>query len=107
MNIIIIGCGKLGGGLAKSLSEENHNIVVIDKNESVVNSFVEKTDVQGVVGNGTIKQVLFDANADKADLAIAATYSDEINILACFISKKAGCKAYHCQSKESRIFKAV
>lgn len=90
MDIIIIGVGRLGAGLAKSLSEENHNITVIDHNESLVNSVVEKYDVQGVVGSGTIREVLHDAGAERATLVIAATASDENNILSCFIARRMG-----------------
>lgn len=92
MDIIIIGVGRLGAGLAKSLSEENHNITVIDHNESLVNSVVEKYDVQGVVGSGTIREVLHDAGAERATLVIAATASDENNILSCFIARRMGAK---------------
>ena len=92
MDIVIIGSGKLGSGLAKSLSEENYNITVIDKNEATVNSIVEKYDVQGVVGSGTIREVLLDAGVDRAGLVIAATASDENNILSCFIARKLGAR---------------
>ncbi len=92
MNIIIVGCGKLGARLAKSLSEENHNITVVDKNESLVNSIVEKYDVQGVVGRATIKQDLDNADVKKADVVIATTDSDENNILSCFIARNLGAR---------------
>lgn len=58
MDVIIVGCGKLGSCLAKNLSEENHNITVFDKNEDLVNSIVDKYDVQGYVGGATIKKIL-------------------------------------------------
>lgn len=92
MDIIIIGGGKLGSGLAKSLSEENHNITVIDRNENLVNSIVEKYDVQGVVGSGTIRGVLEDAGVKKSDLVIATTETDENNILSCFIARRMGAR---------------
>lgn len=92
MDIIIIGAGKLGYGLACSLSEENHNITVIDRDESLVNDIVEKLDVQGVVGSGTIRGILDDAGVKKANLVIAATASDENNILSCFIARRMGAR---------------
>lgn len=92
MEIIIIGGGKLGSGLAKSLSEEDYNITVVDRNENLVNSIVEKYDVQGVIGSGTIRGVLSDAGVKKADLVIATTASDENNILSCFIARRMGAK---------------
>ncbi len=92
MNIIIIGCGKLGISLAKGLSEENHDITVIDHNENIVNEIVEKLDVQGVVGRATIKHDIEDAGVKKADVVIATTSSDENNILSCIIARKLGAR---------------
>ena len=92
MDIIIVGCGKLGTCLAKNLSEENHNITVFDKNENLVNGIVDKYDVQGYVGGATIKKDLDDAGVKKTDLLIATTASDENNILSCFIAHRMGAK---------------
>ena len=92
MDIVIVGGGRLGSGLAKSLSQENHNITVIDVNEDLVNTIVETYDVQGVIGSGTIRSVLNDANVQKADLVIGATDEDEINILTCFIARRMGAR---------------
>ncbi|MDE6658660.1 MAG: Trk system potassium transporter TrkA [Eubacterium sp.] len=92
MDIIIVGCGKLGSSLAKNISEENHNITVFDKNEDLVNNIVDKYDVQGYVGGATIKKDLEEVGAKKADLLIATTASDENNILSCFIAHRMGTK---------------
>lgn len=92
MDIIIVGCGKLGACLAKNISEENHNITVFDRNEDLVNSIVDKYDVQGYVGGATIKKDLEEVGARKADLLIATTGSDENNILSCFIARRMGTK---------------
>lgn len=92
MDIIIVGCGKLGTCLAKNLSEENHNITVFDKNENLVNGIVDKYDVQGYVGGATIKKDLDGAGVKKTDLLIATTASDENNILSCFIAHRMGAK---------------
>lgn len=92
MDIIIIGAGGLGYGLARNLSEENHNITVIDRDENLVNEIVEKLDVQGVIGSGSIRGVLEDAGVKKAYLVIAATSSDENNILSCFIARRMGAR---------------
>lgn len=92
MDIIIIGAGGLGYGLARSLSEENHNITVIDRDENLVNQIVDKLDVQGVVGSGSIRGVLEDAGVKKANLVIATTSSDENNILSCFIARRMGAR---------------
>lgn len=92
MDIIIVGCGKLGTCLAQNLSEENHNVTVFDRNENLVNGIVDKYDVQGYVGGATIKKDLEGADVRKADLLIATTQSDENNILSCFIAHRLGTK---------------
>lgn len=92
MDIVIIGAGKLGTGLARSLSYEDHNITVIDYNTPKVEVLVDKYDVQGVGGSGTHIDVLKQAKVPEADLVIATTHSDENNILVCLMSKKLGAK---------------
>ena len=92
LDIVIVGGGRLGSGIANSLSQENHNITVVDINEELVNSIVDTYDVQGVIGSGTIRSVLSDANVQRADLVIGATDEDEINILTCFIARRMGAR---------------
>ncbi len=93
MDIIIVGCGKVGSTLVEQLNGENHNIVVIDEREEKVKSITDEMDAMGIVGNGVNYQVLLDAGIRHADLLIAVTGSDEQNLLCCVIAKKAGnCK---------------
>lgn len=93
MQIIIVGCGKVGYTLVEQLSGEDHNIVVVDTNEDCVRSITDELDAMGVVGNGASFQTLLDAGIKQADLLIAVTNSDEQNLLCCVIAKKAGnCK---------------
>ncbi len=93
MQIIIVGCGKVGYTLVEQLSGEDHNIVVVDTKEDKVRSITEELDAMGVVGNGTSFQTLMEAGIKQADLLIAVTNSDEQNLLCCVIAKKAGnCK---------------
>ena len=93
MNIIIVGCGKVGYTLVEQLNGEDHNIVVIDEKEEKVNSITEQLDAMGVVGNGVSYQTLLEAGIAAADLLIAVTGSDEQNLLCCVIARKAGkCK---------------
>ena len=93
MNIIIVGCGKVGYTLVEQLNGEEHNIVVIDAKEEKVRAITEQVDVMGVVGNGTSYQTLVDAGIARADLLIAVTGSDEQNLLCCVIARKTGkCK---------------
>lgn len=90
MYIIIVGLGKLGSTLTKQLSTEGHDIVVVDPDNSVVSSTVDAYDVMGICGNGATYEVLKEAGAAKAKLIIAATGSDELNILCCLFAKQMG-----------------
>lgn len=93
MDIIIVGCGKVGSALAEVLSDE-HNITVIDKKEDLINSVTNDFDVMGIAGNCLQTSVLAEANVDKCNILIAVTASDEVNILSCLIARKMG--ARHC-----------
>lgn len=92
MNIVIVGCGKIGRELSKRLSEENHNVTVVDKDEKIVEKLVSAYDVNGIHGSGTRCDILSEAQVESADLLIATTRSDENNILACMIGGKMGAK---------------
>ncbi len=93
MQIIIVGCGKVGYTLVEQLSGEDHNIVVIDVKEERVRSITDELDAMGVIGNGASYQTLLEAGIRQTDLLIAVTNSDEQNLLCCVIAKKAGnCK---------------
>lgn len=92
MQIVIVGDGKVGAMLTDQLSKEGHDIVVIDTNSQVLQHSQETFDVMVVNGNGASMKVLQEARADTADLLIAATSSDEINILCCITAKKLGCR---------------
>lgn len=90
MNIIIVGCGKVGQALVEQLNDEGNDITVIDKVAEKVNDVSSRYDVMGVIGNGATHSVQQDAGIDRANLLIAVTGSDELNLLCCLIAKKAG-----------------
>ena len=90
MKIIIVGCGKVGETLAAVLSQEGNDITVIDRREEVVDDLCNRYDIMGYVGNGVSYTVQADADIKHADLMIAVTGSDELNLLCCLIAKKAG-----------------
>ena len=92
MNIVIVGIGKFGKLLTKHLSDENHNIVCIDRQQYIIDSIVNECDVMGYVGNGASYQTLVEASVLTYDLLIATTPDDETNILCCLVAKKAGIK---------------
>lgn len=93
MKIVVIGDGKVGRSIIEHVSKEGHEIIVIDKNPNVVEQLVNAYDVMGVVGNGASYEIQKSARVEKADLLIATTPSDEINILSCIVSKMLGVKA--------------
>ena len=90
MQIIVVGCGNVGLTLTQQLSKEGHDITVIEEKSSVVQSVVNNLDVLGIVGNGASYSIMKDAGIETADLMIAVTDSDELNLLCCLIAKKAG-----------------
>lgn len=92
MRIVIIGCGKIGMTLVESLSKEDHDITVIDSSARVVDNAVNTYDVIGVRGNGANYGIQIEAGVNRADLLVATTSSDEINMLCCLVAKKAGAK---------------
>lgn len=94
MNIIIVGCGKVGQALVRQLNDEGNNITAVDIVPEKVNDISGRCDVMGVVGNGATHLIQQQAGIDRADLLIAVTGSDELNLLCCVIAKKAG----NCQT---------
>ena len=93
MKIIIVGCGRVGYSLAGKLNADDNDVVVVDVSAEKVADATAQFDVMGVVGNGATFSVLQEAGIADADLLIAVTSSDELNLLCCMIAKKEGnCK---------------
>lgn len=92
MKIVIVGDGKVGATLVEHLSNEGHDIVVIDRNPKVIEQMVNSFDVMGICGNGASYELQVEAGVSDSDLFIAATSSDELNILSCLMAKKSGSK---------------
>ena len=90
MKIIVLGTGKVGSLLIEQLAQEGHQIVAIDQNEKKLMDLQNKLDVLCLSGNAIDRSVLVEAGVGKADLVIAATNSDEVNMLCCLLSKKLG-----------------
>ena len=88
MKIIIIGCGKVGYALAEGLTEENHDVTIIDSSAQRLQDVTEELDAMSIVGNGSSINTLLEAGAADTDLIIAVTGSDELNLLCCLIAKK-------------------
>ena len=92
MQIIIVGCGKIGRMLTVQLSNDGNNVTVVDTNADIVRDISTQVDVMGVVGNGTSYSTLKDAGLEDTDILIAVTASDEVNLLTCVIAQqKSNC----------------
>ena len=88
--IIIVGGGQTGSKLAKRLSDRGHNLVVIEKDEKRAHELAAELDVLVIHGNGADIDALKDSGVDKADVLIALTQYDEVNLMACELGKKMG-----------------
>ncbi len=99
MKIIILGAGQVGSGLAEFLKNENNEITIIDHDIDKLEAMQNRLDVQIVKGNGTYPAILRDAGAANAELFVAVTDSDEINMLACQLAYAL----YHIPQKIARI----
>jgi len=87
MKIIIIGAGEVGFNIAQRLSEENHDVVVIEKDPNKIRHIQNVIDVQAILGSGTNASTLGGAGIKESDIIVAATDSDEVNLIACFYAQ--------------------
>ncbi|MBQ7200832.1 MAG: Trk system potassium transporter TrkA [Eubacterium sp.] len=90
LDIIIVGCGTVGATLVERLSNEGHDVTIIDKDRARVNEIANYYDVMGIVGNGARYGILMDAGVQHCDVFIAVAEDDELNLLSCCIASKAG-----------------
>ncbi len=87
MKVIIVGAGEVGFHIAQRLSEESQDVVLIDQNPEQIRRVDDHLDVQAILGSGTSPQILKDAGIIDADMLLATTDSDEVNLIACLIAK--------------------
>ncbi len=92
MQITIVGCGKIGRSLIESLAVEGHDILVIDKDPTILNETTNIYDVMGVCGNAVDCDTLTESNVKNTDIFVSTTESDEMNMLSCFLARKMGAK---------------
>ena len=92
MRIIVIGAGKVGYTLADRLTAEEHDVTIVDRNDAVIERCQDSMDVMCIRGNGANARTLVEAGVDRADILIAATASDETNMLCCLMAKRLGAK---------------
>jgi len=92
MRILVVGDGKVGHSLAENLAREGHDVVIIDKSSQVLQKSIDMLDVMCIKGNGANIRTLMEANPKNVDVVIAATASDEINMLCSMLAKRLGAK---------------
>lgn len=92
MKIIVVGGGKVGKALCRSLVEEEHDVILIEENESVLNHVTKRLDIMGIVGNGANFRILEQADVQHCDIFIAITDKDEVNMVAAVLAKRMGAK---------------
>ncbi len=92
MRIIVVGDGKVGHTLAEQLIREDHDVVIIDRDEEKLRKTEDMLDAMCIQGNGANAKTLLDADVNKADIIVAATASDETNMLCCLVAKRLGAK---------------
>ena len=86
MKIIILGGNQVGGTLAENLVFEGHDVTVVDTDRTLLKELQNRLDIQIITGNGSFPTTLKQANADEADLLIAVTNNDEVNLIACQVA---------------------
>ena len=87
MKIIIVGAGEVGFHSAQKLSEEGQDVVLIDKDPDKIKRITDNLDVQAIIGSGTSPETLKSSGIKDADMLVAATDSDEANLIACLLAK--------------------
>lgn len=92
MRIVVVGAGKIGSTIIERLVNEGHDVTVIDNDVNVISDITNVCDVMGVCGNGTDCAMLTEAGVEDAELVVAVTSSDELNMLCCFLARKLGAK---------------
>ncbi|MEW4355279.1 Trk system potassium transporter TrkA [Streptococcus pneumoniae] len=92
MKIIVVGGGKVGSALCRSLVSEGHDVVLIEQNESVLNHLTKRCDIMGIAGNGADFKILEQADVKDCDIFIAMTEHDEVNMISSLLAKKMGAK---------------
>src|SRR3989338_2048021 len=107
MRVIIVGAGRIGTSLAKSLSQENNEVYLIEKNEQIARKKSEKLDVQIIIGNAADPDVLEKANVSGAELVLAVSASDETNLVVCTLAGLYGAKRRIARVRNTSLNEAL
>ncbi len=106
MKLVIVGAGKVGSTLVEKLSNEGHDVIIVDVCDKTVEHLVNKYDVKGVVGGGADRDVLQEAGIDSADFFISSTSRDELNVLSCMLAKKMGARMTIARVRDPEYYSA-
>ena len=107
MNIIIVGAGKVGYELALQLTQENHNVTVIDPSEEALHRVSDVLDAMCIAGNGVTIPILRQAGAETADLLVAATNRDEVNMVCCQNARKLGTRYTIARIRNPEYYESI
>src|SRR6056297_974868 len=99
MKILVVGSGQVGYFLCERLSSEGHEVTLVDRDEAIVERAQDQLNVLGIVGHGASAEVLEQAGIDQADIFIAVTNLDEVNILACLLAREYKVKVLIARTK--------
>lgn len=92
MKIIVVGGGKVGTAICRSLVEENHDVILIEEDEAILKNITKRYDIIGIVGNGANFKILEQANISQCDIFISMTERDEVNMISAVLAKKMGAR---------------
>ena len=107
MRIVVIGAGKLGGTLAAQLVQEGHNVTVIENNPEAIKKLLNSQDLMCIEGNGATAEMQIEAGIKKAQLLIAATAQDELNMLCCIVARKLGLERAACRVRNPEYYNQI
>lgn len=103
MYVIVVGAGEVGTFVAERLSNEGHDVAMVEKYPGPLRAVSERLDVLTMLGSGTNPEVLRSAGVDKAELVVAVTSSDEVNLVACLVAKQAGIARTVCRLEDPAL----
>jgi len=108
MKIVILGAGRIGGSLARNLSNSNYEVCIVDENKNKLSDLEDKLDIMTVQGNASQLSTLKKSGLDEETIIIAVTSNDEVNIVACQIAKKVfNVKKTICRFKDNSYFEQL
>lgn len=107
MKFVVIGAGKIGGTLSEQLVEEGHSVIAVDSNTEAVKKLLNSQDIMCIHGNGATADIQLEAGVKGADLLIATTAHDELNMVCCMLARQLGAKRTICRVRNPEYFKQI